>query len=78
MVTVKNEIHFRHDNDCKMSGCPGHFMTAEHQTTSDYFTVKVDGVIIYSGDDNTTRSLINIIEMVDYANHTNYKTQEEV
>ena len=66
MVTVKNEIHFRHDNDCEMAGCPGHLMTAEHQTTSDFFTVKVDDEIIYSGDDNTTRALLEIIAKVDY------------
>jgi hypothetical protein len=51
-----------------MMGCPGHLMTAEHQTTSDYFTVYVDGEIAYSGDDNTTRLLLEIIKEIDYAN----------
>ena len=65
MSTIKHEIKFRHDNDCIMAGCPSHVMTAEHQTTSDYFTVKVDGEYIYRGDDNTTRTLLKLISEVD-------------
>lgn len=66
MSTIKAEVEFRHDNDCVMSGCPGHVMTAEHQTTSDYFSIYVDGELVYGGDDNTTRALLKLIKEVDY------------
>lgn len=66
MVTIRHAIQFRHDNDCLQSGCPGHEMTAQHQTTSDSFIIKVDGEVVYSGDDNTTRTLLKIIAEVDY------------
>lgn len=66
MSTNYAVLHFTHDNDCLISGCPGHTMTAEHQRTSDYFTVSIDDEILYAGDDNTTRTLLEIINKVDY------------
>lgn len=66
MSTIKSEFDFEHDNDCMFTGCPGHKMQAEHQTTSDYFTVYVDGEVVYAGDDNTTRALLKLIGEVDY------------
>lgn len=66
MTTIQADTIFRHDNDCLMSGCPGHHMTAEHQTTSDCFMVTVDGKLLYAGDDNTTRALLRLIKEVDY------------
>lgn len=67
MSTKSSQLVFNHDNDCMMSGCPGHVMRAEHQTTSDYFTVTVDGKGIYGGDDTTTRAMLKLIGRVDYA-----------
>ena len=66
MATVTETKQFRHDNDCLMSGCPGHTMEVSHQTTSDSFTVLIDGKIAYSGDDNTTRTMLELIAKVDY------------
>lgn len=66
MTTLMATKTFRHDNNCKMSGCPGHVMRVEHQTTSDSFLVTIDDEIIYGGDDNTTRTLMTLIKAVDY------------
>ncbi len=66
MATVTESLKFKHDNDCEYSGCPGHTMVVSHQTTSDSFEARVDGEIIYSGDDNKTRALLKLIKEVDY------------
>ena len=66
MATRTAIKQFRHDNDCVMSGCPGHEMEVMHQTTSDYFTVTIDGKTVYGGDDNTTRTMLELIKETDY------------
>ncbi len=66
MSTIRATSVFRHDNDCLMSGCPGHAMEVQHQTTSDYFTVRIDDKIVYGGDDNTTREMLKLIKETDY------------
>jgi len=66
MAIVKADSTFRHDNDCLMSGCPSHTMEVQHQTTSDYFTVKIDGKVVYGGDDSTTREMLKLIKETDY------------
>lgn len=66
MATITKTKQFRHDNDCLISGCPGHTMTVTHQTTSDSFMVEIDGKIVYGGDDNTTRTMLELIKEVDY------------
>lgn len=66
MSTTRASVEFKHDNDCDFGGCPGHTMRAEHQTTSDYFTIYIDDEVVYGGDDNTTRAMLNLISEVDY------------
>lgn len=66
MSTIKASLEFKHDNDCLMSGCPGHKMEVSHQTTSDWFTVRIDDEVVYGGDDNTTRAMLELINKTDY------------
>ena len=61
MSTRVQEKEFKHFDDCLMSGCPGHVMRAEHQTTSDYFTVYIDNEPIYGGDDTVTRTMFDLL-----------------
>lgn len=67
MSTRNRTIEFRCDNDCKMSGCPGHKLKGLLQTTSDCIIIEdEEGNIIYSGDINKTIALLKIIYQLDY------------
>lgn len=42
MSTIKIDTPYKCDNDCKISGCPGHILHAEYQSTSDIYSFHID------------------------------------
>lgn len=42
MSTTKRSVPYKHDNDCQMTGCPGHTMQVTYQSTSDYISIEND------------------------------------
>jgi len=61
MSTYYEEKNFRHNDDCQMSGCPGHTMKYEYQTTSDSFSVKIDGEYAFSGDIAVLKTFLSLL-----------------
>ncbi len=63
MATIKREIEFRCDNDCKQSGCPSHKGVFTFQTTATVFCWSVDGKETWF-DYNQLEAFTNILKEV--------------
>lgn len=62
MSMRKTKRTFKCDNDCLMSGCPGHTMDVTYQNTSDYITVYLDKRYVFGGDLEKTKTMIDAIQ----------------
>lgn len=50
-----------------MSGCPGHVLRLDYQTTADYFTVSRDGAVEWAADLNKMEALVaNLYRMAQF------------
>lgn len=63
MATLTTDQRFTHDNDCVTSGCPGHTLRAQYQSTSDYYSFYIDGEGLFSCDRNTMQSILKAVKM---------------
>ena len=70
MSTAKAETTFYHLDDCQMSGCPGHLMTAEFNTTSDSLQIRVPDMAQHdwSGDINAFSAMQDLFSKLDMEN----------
>lgn len=67
MGNCKSEVHiFRHDNDCLMSGCPSHKLELNYQSTSDYYSIYIDGELLFGCDRSTMSTILKAIKDVSY------------
>jgi len=75
MSTRARKIKFRCDNDCKQSGCEGHVLDGTLQDTSDWIViVDEQDNIVFSGDINKTRAMLDILHSLDYKDSIYFKT----
>lgn len=62
------DVPYMCDDDCEMSGCPGHTMAVGFESTSDVYTVKSDtergGGIDFSADRGAMQALLKGFELL--------------
>ena len=52
-------VRFRHVDDCRQEGCPGHEMVAMFTRTTDHYMFLVDGKLEYVMDSNEWAAMLS-------------------
>ena len=66
MGTLIRQQDFRCSDDCARSGCQGHTLQVNVQTTSDIMDVLIDGETLFTTDPAKWDALLKAVDSLDY------------
>ena len=67
MGNLIRKQNFRCYDDCIMSGCKGHTLQVNVQTTADIMEVLIDGETLFTTDPSKWEALLKAVDSLDYS-----------